>query len=51
MAISHVRLNIDRHWEDSRRIDQEDQELIQGWLDNNYAQVYCKKTSFKMITA
>jgi len=33
VAVSHVGLNIDRHWEDFRRIDQEDQELIQGWLD------------------
>ncbi len=33
VAVSHVGLNIDRHWEDFRRIDQEDQELIQGWLE------------------
>jgi superfamily II DNA or RNA helicase len=33
VLVSHVGLNIDRHWEDFRRIDQEDQELIQGWLE------------------
>lgn len=33
IAVSHVGLNIDRHWDDFRRIDQEDQELIQGWLE------------------
>lgn len=33
VAVSHVGLNIDRHWEDFRRIVQEDQELIQGWLE------------------
>ncbi|MBN2209238.1 MAG: hypothetical protein JW759_08075 [Candidatus Coatesbacteria bacterium] len=33
MAVSHVGLNIDRHWEDFKRIDQEDQSLIQGWLE------------------
>jgi len=33
VAVSHVGLNIDRHWDDFRRIDQEDQELIQGWLE------------------
>jgi superfamily II DNA or RNA helicase len=33
VAISHVGMNIDRHWEDFRRIDQEDQDLIQGWLE------------------
>lgn len=33
IAVSHVGLNIDRHWEDFRRIDQGDQELIQGWLE------------------
>jgi len=33
VAVSHVGLNIDRHWDDFRRIDQEDQNLIQGWLE------------------
>ena len=33
VAVSHVGLNIDRHWEDFRRIDSEDQELIQSWIN------------------
>jgi broad specificity phosphatase PhoE len=33
VVVSHVGLNIDRHWEDFRRIDQDDQELIHDWLD------------------
>ncbi len=33
IAVSHVGLNIDRHWEDFKKIDSEDQELIRGWLD------------------
>lgn len=33
VAVSHVGLNIDRHWDDFRQIDQEDQELFHGWLE------------------
>ena len=33
VAVSHVGLNIDRHWEDFRQIDSEDQELIKSWLN------------------
>lgn len=30
--VSHVGLNIDRHWEDFKAIDRDDQELVTGWL-------------------
>lgn len=33
VAVSHVGLNIDRYWDDFRRIDQDDQELIHEWLE------------------
>ena len=33
IVVSHVGLNIDHHWDDFRRIDQEDQELIRSWLE------------------
>jgi superfamily II DNA or RNA helicase len=32
IVVSHVGLNIDRHWDDFKRIDLEDQRLIQSWL-------------------
>lgn len=32
IIVSHVGLNIDRHWDDFRQIDSDDQELIHGWL-------------------
>lgn len=32
VVVSHVGLNIDRHWDDFRRIDEADQELIREWL-------------------
>lgn len=33
VVVSHVGLNIDRHWDDFRQIDRDDQELIHGWLE------------------
>ena len=36
VVVSHVGLNIDQHWDDFRRIDHEDQELIQSWLEAGY---------------
>lgn len=33
IVVSHVGLNIDRHWDDFRQIDAEDQELVNGWLE------------------
>lgn len=36
VVVSHVGLNIDRHWDDFRRIDHEDQELVQSWLEAGY---------------
>ena len=32
IVVSHVGLNIDRHWDDFVQIDRADQELIQSWL-------------------
>lgn len=32
IIVSHVGLNLDRHWDDFKRIDAEDQELVQDWL-------------------
>jgi superfamily II DNA or RNA helicase len=33
VVVSHVGLNIDRHWDDFKEIDRGDQEMIEGWLD------------------
>ena len=33
IVVSHVGMNIDRHWEDFRGIDGGDQEMIHGWLE------------------
>ena len=33
IIVSHVGLNIDRHWEDFKDIDKGDQELFHGWLE------------------
>jgi superfamily II DNA or RNA helicase len=33
IVVSHVGLNIDRHWDDFRQIDSEDQDLVHGWLE------------------
>jgi len=33
VIVSHVGLNIDRHWEDFKTIDRDDQQIIHGWLD------------------
>jgi DNA repair protein RadD len=33
VVVSHIGLNIDRHWNDFKLIDAEDQELIRGWLE------------------
>lgn len=46
VAVSHVGLNIDRHWEDCRLIDQEDQELIQGWLEAGDAALTRRPSGF-----
>ncbi|WP_261556250.1 DEAD/DEAH box helicase [Frankia tisae] len=32
IVVSHVGLNIDQHWDDFKRIDQDDQRLVQSWL-------------------
>ena len=36
VVVSHVGLNIDQHWDDFRRIDHGDQELVQSWLEAGY---------------
>ena len=36
IIVSHVGLNIDHHWNDFRRIDHDDQELVQSWLEAGY---------------
>jgi DNA repair protein RadD len=33
VVVSHVGMNIDRHWEDFKGIDGSDQEMIHGWLE------------------
>ena len=33
IVVSHVGLNVDRHWDDFKQIDQDDQELVAGWLE------------------
>lgn len=33
IIVSHVGLNIDRHWDDFKAIDRDDQELVQEWLE------------------
>jgi superfamily II DNA or RNA helicase len=35
IIVSHVGMNIDRHWEDFKVVDGEDQELVHGWLEPN----------------
>lgn len=37
IIVSHVGLNIDRHWDDFKDIDREDQELVAGWLESGDA--------------
>jgi len=32
IIVSHVGLNIDRHWDDFKAIDRDDQDLVHGWL-------------------
>ncbi len=32
IIVSHVGLNLDRHWDDFKQIDTEDRELVHGWL-------------------
>jgi DNA repair protein RadD len=32
IVVSHVGLNLDRHWDDFKRLDVEDQQLVQAWL-------------------
>lgn len=34
IVVSHVGLNIDRHWDDFKNIDAEDQRLVQSWLSS-----------------
>lgn len=33
VVISHVGLNVDRHWADFKQIDQDDQNMVTGWLE------------------
>jgi superfamily II DNA or RNA helicase len=33
IVVSHVGMNVDRHWDDFKQIDQDDQELVAGWLE------------------
>lgn len=33
IIVSHVGLNIDRHWEDFKQIDRDDQELVRQWIE------------------
>jgi superfamily II DNA or RNA helicase len=33
IIVSHVGLNIDRHWDDFKEIDRDDQELVHAWLE------------------
>jgi DNA repair protein RadD len=32
IVVSHVGLNLDRHWEDFKNLDVEDQQIVQAWL-------------------
>ncbi len=32
IVVSHVGLNLDRHWDDFKTLDVEDQQLVQSWL-------------------
>ena len=32
IVVSHVGLNLDRHWDDFKTLDAEDQQLVQAWL-------------------
>ena len=34
VVVSHVGLNIDQHWEDFRKFDVQDQELVSTWLES-----------------
>lgn len=34
VIVSHVGLNIDQHWEDFKNIDENDQRLVQAWLNS-----------------
>ncbi len=34
IIVSHVGLNIDHHWDDLRHIDDDDQEMIHGWISS-----------------
>src|SRR5581483_10567448 len=33
IVVSHVGINIDRHWDDFKSIDSEDQELVDEWVE------------------
>jgi superfamily II DNA/RNA helicase len=33
VVVSHVGMNIDRHWEDFKEIDRQDQELVHDWIE------------------
>src|SRR5664280_2044872 len=33
IIVSHVGLNLDRHWQDFKEIDELDQQLVEDWLD------------------
>ena len=32
IVVSHIGLNLDRHWDDFKTLDAEDQQLVQAWL-------------------
>jgi superfamily II DNA or RNA helicase len=34
IVVSHVGLNIDRHWDDFKHFDREDQEIVTNWLNS-----------------
>ncbi|WP_432430673.1 DEAD/DEAH box helicase [Salinilacustrithrix flava] len=38
VVVSHIGLNIERHWADFKRLDADDQELIAGWVGGNSAE-------------
>lgn len=37
IVVSHVGLNLDRHWDDFKNLDIEDQQLVQAWLTSETA--------------
>ena len=33
VVVTHVGLNVDRHWDDFKLLDSDDQDLVRGWLE------------------